>query len=528
MTASPSRPPNILLLMADQLTAFALSAYGNRVCKTPHLDALAARGTVFDNAYCNFPLCAPSRFALMSGRLPSRIGAYDNAAEFAASVPTLPYYLSGLGYETCLVGKMHFVGPDQLHGYRERLTTDIYPADFGWTPDWRQPVPFGPAGMSMRSVVEAGLCSRSLQFDFDDEVAYRAEQKLFDLARRRESKPFFLTVSFTHPHNPYVTTQRFWDRYDVDAIDAPRVPAIPYAQRDPHSQRLHALFRQDEHRITDADVMRARHAYYANVSYVDEQIGRLLARLDELGLAGETAVIFTADHGEMLGERGLWYKYTLLEPALRVPLIVSLPMRRTPARHKALVSHVDLLPTLLDVATGGRPPELADPCDGSSLMPLFGADAAAPPPRMVHAEFTAEGAVAPMVAVRRGAYKLILCPADPPQLFNLDADPLELINLASRSEVQSIETELRDDAQHNWDLSRLHADVLASQHRRRWVQQQRLAGGHIGWDYQPYVDASHQFVRSGGQSSPTMVKGLARFPYVEPKPADDPREQERG
>ena len=119
-------------------------------------------------------------------------------------------------------------------------------------------------------------------------------------------------------------------------------------------------------------------------------------------------------------------------------------------------------------------------------------------------------------------------PADPPQLFNLDADPIERINLAGQHSVQSIETELRDAAQQQWDLTRLHADVLASQRRRRWIQQQRLAAGHAGWDYQPHVDASRRFVRSGGQSSPTMVKGLARFPYVEPKPPDDPREPGSG
>ena len=126
--------PNILILMADQLTPTALAAYGNRIAKTPHLDALAATRVVFRSAYCNSPLCAPSRFSFMSGRLPSAIGAYDNAAELAAQVPTFAHYLRLAGYRTVLSGKMHFCGPDQLHGFEERLTTDIYPADFGWTP----------------------------------------------------------------------------------------------------------------------------------------------------------------------------------------------------------------------------------------------------------------------------------------------------------------------------------------------------------------------------------------------------------
>src|SRR5688572_10053923 len=125
--------------MADQVAGPALAFDPHSTALTPHLSSLAQSGVVFDNAYCSSPLCAPSRFSFMAGQLPSRIGAYDNAAEFAASVPTLAHYLRAAGYRTILCGKMHFVGPDQLHGFEERLTTDIYPSDFGWTPDWDQP-----------------------------------------------------------------------------------------------------------------------------------------------------------------------------------------------------------------------------------------------------------------------------------------------------------------------------------------------------------------------------------------------------
>ena len=131
-----SQSPNILLFMVDQLTSFVLSSYGGSVCQTPNIDRLAARGTVFETAYCTYPLCAPSRFSMMSGRLPSRIGAFDNGAEFTASTPTFAHYLRKAGYYTCLSGKMHFIGPDQKHGFQDRVTTDIYPADFAWTPDW--------------------------------------------------------------------------------------------------------------------------------------------------------------------------------------------------------------------------------------------------------------------------------------------------------------------------------------------------------------------------------------------------------
>ena len=139
MPHSNAPQPNILILMADQLTPGALAAYGNRVTRTPNIDALAANGVVFESAYCNSPLCAPSRYALMSGKLPSRTGGYDNAAALSSEAVTYAHYLRHAGYRTILSGKMHFCGADQLHGFEERLTTDIYPADFGWTPDWQRP-----------------------------------------------------------------------------------------------------------------------------------------------------------------------------------------------------------------------------------------------------------------------------------------------------------------------------------------------------------------------------------------------------
>ncbi|MCX5839760.1 MAG: sulfatase-like hydrolase/transferase [Deltaproteobacteria bacterium] len=150
------------------MAAPALPTYGHRLVQAPHITRLAERSVVFDSAYYNFPICAPSRFSMLSGRLPHAIEAYDNASEFPASIPTMAHYLRDAGYRTILCGKMHFIGPDQLHGCEERLTTDIYPADFAWTPDWTQGPAHRPTGISMRPVVEAGPCIRSMQVDYDD------------------------------------------------------------------------------------------------------------------------------------------------------------------------------------------------------------------------------------------------------------------------------------------------------------------------------------------------------------------------
>lgn len=256
----PVRRPNILLLMADQLTPFVLGVYGHRRAITPHIDRLAAEGVVFESAYCASPLCAPSRYAFMTGQLPSRIGAYDNAAELRADTPTFAHYLRHAGYRTVLAGKMHFCGPDQLHGFEERLTTDIYPADFGWTPDWEHPERRPSWYHNMSSVIDAGLCVRTNQLDFDDETTEAARRRLYDIARDGDERPFLMVASLTHPHDPYAITREHWDLYRHEAIDLPDVRRADVAD-DPHSARLRHVYEADRTPPTEAQVRNARHAY---------------------------------------------------------------------------------------------------------------------------------------------------------------------------------------------------------------------------------------------------------------------------
>ncbi|MBV8768396.1 MAG: sulfatase-like hydrolase/transferase, partial [Hyphomicrobiales bacterium] len=218
-----TRRLNILIVMADQLTPSALPIHGGPA-KAPHLEALATKGVIFDAAYCNSPLCSPSRACFMSGRLPSRTGAYDNAAEFRSDIPTFAHHLRLAGYRTVLAGKMHFCGADQLHGFEQRLTTDIYPADFGWTPDWDHPHARPSWYHDMSSVTDAGLCVRSNQIDFDEEVAFAAERVIYDHVRGTDERPLCLVVSLTHPHDPFAIPERWWKLYREDDIPLPRIP----------------------------------------------------------------------------------------------------------------------------------------------------------------------------------------------------------------------------------------------------------------------------------------------------------------
>jgi choline-sulfatase len=487
--------PHILLVMVDQLSALFLRAYGHHVTKTPVIDRLAEAGVLFENAYCPSPLCGPARAVFMTGSLPSRTGVYDNAAEFPSSIPTFAHHLRLEGYRTCLSGKMHFVGADQLHGFEERLTTDVYPGDFGWTPDWSRPgerIDWWYHNMS--SVKEAGVAEITNQLEYDDEVAFHAVRRLYDYARYEGDAPLLLCVSFTHPHDPYVARQRYWDLFADDEIDLPAAPALHYDQRDPHGRRLWDASAMGEVEITEADVRASRHGYYANLAYVDEKIGEVLAALEACDLAGDTVVLFLADHGEFLGEHGLFYKMSFREHPARVPLIVHAPGRYSPRRVREPVSLADLTPTLADLVRPGLSRELPRPVDGRSLVPLL-EGAPESTDATVVGEYLAEGVLSPMVMIRRGRWKFIHTPTDPDQLFDLESDPLELANLAS-DEGQVVARELRQEVQERWDLDAVESAVRESQQARLAVFRALRQGEPHPWDYQPFRDAPAQYTRN--------------------------------
>jgi choline-sulfatase len=488
----PDRRPNVLFVMADQLTASALPFHGGPV-DAPHLERLAGEGVVFDSAYCSFPLCAPSRASLLTGRLASALGIYDSGAEFCASFPTVAHHLRDRGYETCLVGKMHFIGPDQLHGFEERLTTDVYTSGLDWIPDWSLPLSERlPWYHDMSSVLEAGPSEATLQLDYDEEVAFRSVRKIYDLARSRE-RPFFLLVSFTHPHDPYEIPRRYWDRYEGRELPPPAVPALAREQQDAHSLRVLEMCGAGTEEIGPELVERARRGYYASVSYVDDKVAELLEALETTGLRDDTVVVVASDHGDMLGERGLWYKMTFFEDSVRAPLVVHAPHRFPAARVAASVSLLDLLPTLVELADGEGSFAPDDPVDGTSLVPLLEGRTAAHP--AVVAEYHAEGTQAPCAMVREGPLKYVHCPTDPDLLFDLDADPLELENLAASPEHAADVQRLRQTVDQRWDLAALERDVVASQKRRLFVSRALAHGAQSPWDHRPPEGPSSRFVR---------------------------------
>jgi choline-sulfatase len=483
--------------MADQLAAGWLPPYGHSVVQAPHLSALAEEATVFESAYTAFPLCAPARAAMLTGRYASRAGVYDNAAEFRAGAPTVVHALRAAGYHTAVSGKMHFVGPDQLHGFEERLTTDIYPADVDWTPDWSRPLedPL-PWYHTMESVLAPGICAASMQTDYDDEVAYQAVRKLYEIARHRADQPYFVFVSFTNPHDPWEIPQRFWDLYRREDIDDPVVPSLALDEADPHSRRLRAMCQVDQAGLTAEQIRRARHGYYAAISYLDERLGQVLGALRESGLEDRTTVLFCADHGEMLGERGLWYKMSFLEQSARVPLIVRGPggagLSRG-ARVAEPVSLADFAPTVLELAGLGVD-AIAGPGDGVSLAGALSGGGR--PQHPVVSEYHAEGVQAPAAMVRAGAHKLIVSLEDPDLLYDLDADPRELQDLSAAPESAPVIARLRGELERRLDLRDIAQRVRASQRERFLVSRALRQGRPTAWDHEPTYDAAAMYIRN--------------------------------
>lgn len=486
--------PNFLILMVDQMSGCMLDESMLQHLHTPHIKRLITQGVKFENAYCASPLCTPARGSFMTGQLPSRSGIYDNAAEFPASTPTFAHYLRLNGYQTALSGKMHFVGPDQLHGFEERLTTDIYPADFGWTPDWRDPLTrIDWWYHNLHSVTEAGTAEISNQLEFDDEVAYFARLKLHQYARRLDSRPFCLTVSFTHPHDPYVARQKYWDLYENTEIPMPSVPAIPYAEQDKHSQRLYDAVNYTHYDITDEQIYRARRAYCANISYLDDKIGELLQVLDDCDFADNTVIVFCADHGDMLGERGLWYKMCFYEYAMRIPLVLHAPAQFQACNVQTPVAAQDILPTLMELA-GADSSKVASLIDGKSLVSL--AQGQEQPQRVVQAEYCAEGSVAPMIMLRQGSFKFNYCEADPLQLFDLAADPKELNNLANNPAYADVLQNFQQQLKARWNLAEFKQQVMQSQANRHLVDAANRKGKFKSWDFQPQQDATQRYMRN--------------------------------
>lgn len=514
MTASQ---PNILLIMADQLMPFLTGAYGHPVVKTPNLDRLVREGVRFDAAYSSCPLCAPARASLMTGRHVSNIRSFDNASAFDSEEPTIAHYLAAAGYDTAASGKMHYIGPDQLHGLHRRLTTDVYPEGYDWLDD--RNLRHQPGYSFARAYTDEGISvgNWSHYLSYDEETHFRAKEylrargvaKQTALKRDQTTQPFFLIASYHHPHDPFWPPREFWDLYADEHIEIPTFPeglAESYSAMDRWINHWHGCDKFSQ--LKDPKSLRClRRAYYALVSYVDRKVGELLQTLEESGLDEDTVVLFVSDHGDMLCEKGMVQKRNFYEWSSRIPFILRFPDRQ----HAGMTigqptSLVDVLPTVLEMAN------VQDhlPMDGHSVMGLIdGRDTAE---RHVFSEYHSNGVYSTCFMVRRGEFKYIHIRGHQDQLFDLENDPGEWKNLIGQSRTANVERELKSLILGEFDPAAIEEEVYATILKRQLLRRWGEATG-IQWAYVPQFDASQntvaQYMPAGSTNSvPSGAAGI--------------------
>lgn len=472
------RRPNILIIMSDEHAPMWSSAYGHPFVRTPNMERLAEMGATFDAAYCNSPLCVPSRLSFMTGRYVSNCEGWDNAKPLPADIPTLPYLLRSVGYDAALSGKMHLVGHDQLHGFGAQLSYD--PHGGGHRADlaadspalstggkhpihlWDDGVP--TATEAWASVKEARAGTGPM-IDADDAMEEAALAYLRDPARR--DSPWALCVGFVAPHFPFVVPEPYFSMYYPQFADLPHNPAGHLENLPPAARRLRQWFGFDGY--SEDEIRRARAAYYGLITYLDDKIGRLLDALDETGMMDNTVIIHTSDHGESLGEHGLWRKMNFYEQSARVPL--QMAWRGVIAggqRFSGATSLVDAAATILDAAgVGAHTAALCEP-DGVSLLPqMAGADVAERD--FAFAEHLAHGTDKPRAMVREGRWKLCLGHGEPPEieLYNLESDPAEFRNLADDGIHAAVQRRLTARIMDIWgDADALDRRIRLSQRSR--------------------------------------------------------------
>ena len=416
--------PNILLIISDEHDAAAAGCYGHRFVRTPNLDRLSDQGLTFDNAYCNSPMCVPSRMSFLAGQYGFEIDVWDNGSPLRSEIPSFGTYLTAAGYDTTLCGRMHMIGPDRTHGFGVRLYDDMtkwqsFQQKACRTPEWRRG--------SNSHVTECGPGDGSW-LQYDSTVKELAVQFLRARARQEaggtSGRPWLLVTGFMYPHFPLICPQRFFDMYYPNNVQLPVTAGQELENQHPAVQHLRRSFHNDRPLPEDLQ-RRALASYYGLITLLDQYVGQIVAEVDSSDLRNNTAIIYTSDHGEMGGQHGIWQKQCFYEAAVRVPLVVRLPdSRNRPGVHlETAVSLVDIAPTLLDLAT--LPPP--DAMRGSSLLSFVTDDSVRERP--IFSEYHAQGMLSAAFMLKKGSYKYNYYVGHRPELYCTAADPEEMTDL---------------------------------------------------------------------------------------------------
>jgi choline-sulfatase len=453
------KPMNLLFIMSDEHNKAMMGCHNHPVVKTPHLDSLASKGVRFTNAYSTCPICVPARASLATGKYVHQTGYWDNAAPYDGQVPSWGHLLMEQGYEVRSIGKLHYRSDEDNNGFTESRIPlhvangigDIYSLvrdDMDVRPELR------------KEIIAAGP-GESSYIRYDRAIAEEAIHFLKNESQQIK-QPWVLFVSFVTPHYPFIVPEEYYNMYPPEDVLLPHNYALEDRSQHPYLKEMRRHF-DLEALLDEADIRKTVAAYYGLCSFMDAQVGKLLNTLEETGLDKNTRIIYTSDHGDTLGEHGMWYKCTMYEGSVGIPFIIAGPDIPQSKVVETPVSLIDCFPTIVE-AVGGQLDEFKQSLPGCSLFSIIQKENNLQ--RVVFSEYHAAGSITAAFMIRKGKYKYIEYVGYEPQLFDLAADPAEKTNLSADKAYTKILEECARELRNICDPEAVHQKVKADQAER--------------------------------------------------------------
>lgn len=451
------KPKNLVILMSDEHARDASGCYGHDIVKTPNLDALAAGGTRFTNAYTPSPVCVPARAAFATGKYVHQIGAWDNATAFDGSIPSWHSQLRDQGHQTVSIGKLHFRSDKDDNGFSdERLSMHLVEAK-GDLLGLIRDEDMVKRGGSRKMAQMAGP-GESMYTRYDRDITSDTITWLHEEAPKHQDKPWVLFVSWVAPHFPLTApSQHFYRYYNQDLPD-PKLYHLRNTHIHPYVDDYRGTFAYDEFFESPETVKRAQAGYFGLISFLDEQVGLVMDALGQTGLKDDTRVIYTSDHGDNMGARGAWGKSLMYEEAVAIPMLICGPDVPSGKSVDTPTSLLDIYPFIMDSVGEGESKEADAP--GSNLVDLINGEQ---PDRAVLSEYHAMGSKKAAFMLRKGDWKLVHYVGYPDQLFNLRDDPDEVNDLSSDVEHGAVMQDLLDELKKICDPDEVDAAARKNQ-----------------------------------------------------------------
>ena len=453
-------PSNLLFILSDEHQRDIAGCYGDRIAITPNIDRLAARGVRFTNAYTPCPICVPARASLATGRWVHQVKAWDNAAPYHGEIPSWHRRIRDHGNRVVSIGKLHFRSTADDNGFSEEiLPLHVLDGVGDLIGMLREP----PAKRgSMPALAKSAGPGESSYNDYDTDITEAACRWIAERAKNCGDKPWALFVSLVRPHFPLTAPPEFYKLYDPERMPMPRLYDEAGRKLHPAVDALRSIMDYDDYFADEAAVRRGVASYYALVSFLDDNIGQILKALDDAGLTESTRIIYSSDHGDNVGCRGMWGKSVMFDESAAVPLVIAGPGVPEGSVVETPVSLVDCYRSAIE-AVGCPLPEEDLALPSRSLWSIAEGEE---PGRKVLSEYHAAGSVTGSFMIRHGRWKYIYHVGYRPELYDLEADPGEAMDLADRPDMASVLAECDVELRRICDPEAVSAEAFADQRRR--------------------------------------------------------------